>query len=131
MNDIEILEKLIRQENFIDYEEYQVEIDTAIENLLKERQADKDRIDILRNRVQENEQTIKDLSNIAGKVKREYEDRIRALMSREYIKLNYTDKQKIKRKIKWLDKEGYWIFTTIDDVDNAKKILQELLKESD
>lgn len=44
MNDIEILEKLIRQENFIDYEEYQVEIDTAIENLLKERQADKDRI---------------------------------------------------------------------------------------
>lgn len=44
MNDIEILEKLIRQENFIDYEEYQGEIDTAIENLLKERQADKDRI---------------------------------------------------------------------------------------
>lgn len=46
--------------------------------------------------------------------------------------LNYIEnsipKEKIKNKIKYIQEEGYWEFTTDRDADKCEEILQELLE---
>ena len=113
MNDIEILELYVNTDNKY-AGSIEIEIKEAIKSVLKERQADKDRINILRDRVQENERTLKDLTNTFAKEKQKYENDIDILLNRidEYeintvwkytVKEDYIPKSLVKEKMEWLE----------------------------
>ena len=147
MNDIEILEKTMKslKKHNLNYIMINFnEIEQAIENLLKERQADKDRINILRDRVQENERTLKDLTNTFAKEKQKYENDIDILMNRidEYkintvwkytVKEDYIPKSLVKEKIKEYkskqDIKDNTVYTFKEVVQTWIELLQELLGE--
>lgn len=122
MKDIEILEAFIERDLQM-HEDYGVKATIedkeiqAVNNIiiefkrtLKQNQAYKDRINILRDRVQENERTIKDLTNTFVREKQNYENDIDILMNKidEYeintvwkyaVKEEYIPKSLVKEKI--------------------------------
>ena len=119
--DIKILEDLIKEKDFIDYEKYQVKIDTAIENLIK---GYKELEEML-----EHIEKFREL-NLSSEI-----DYVIALKSNfmTYLKTDYIPKSKVREKMQELyDKarkeEGY-IYNHIDEYYYATEILKELLKE--
>lgn len=170
MNNIEILDKLRKMlfltqqanECGLSNNDFKEDIQILsgaielIENLLKERQADKDRINILRDRVQEEEDTIKSLTNIFANEKQEYLNRIKeledeqkgykdrikelkiALEEVEELLEDSIPKSLVKEKIKELGKQekaelkgmkGQDRYVVKQEYQFKRNVLQELLGE--
>ena len=131
MNDIEVLEKLmmIYQELKKDYEkghlsayEMQFEDFKAIENLLKERQSDKERIKEL----EESEKYIYEAYQDAGKKMFEYAEELENSIPTSLIKEKIEEY--INSILENLDEDRRWC--DMELVDNFRKLEKELLNKN-